>query len=368
MPKITVSYRRDDSEAITGRIFDRLVAHYGRTSVFRDIDNIPPGADFRKHIGEALQETDVLMVVVGRRWVGSAKQGSARIHDEADPVRIEVETALQRGIAVIPVLVGDTKMPAASQLPSSLKEFAFRNAVRVDSGQDFDHHTDRLLRAMDRSLEKDGKRAVAAPISAAAPAAASVDPVRLERTNALRAAAPAVISDGGVKARPEWGGYTKASVAELIGSYLVVRCAFRAPGNVFAYATDILWDDAEGGLVFQERERLDAKHTHRGHVRIPNLSMYMYLISGENGWLRSVTLSVLDVISEMHGVLSTLHNVAGAMYVPVATPVVYIKRDSFDQEPFGEITPADPRHERYFALLRQTITNTYVKMIVPGAP
>ncbi|MEA2989235.1 MAG: hypothetical protein QOG83_1946, partial [Alphaproteobacteria bacterium] len=57
MPKITVSYRREDSEAITGRIFDRLVTHYGKSSVFRDIDNIPPGADFRKHIADALNET-----------------------------------------------------------------------------------------------------------------------------------------------------------------------------------------------------------------------------------------------------------------------------------------------------------------------
>src|SRR5882757_3414143 len=137
MPKITVSYRRDDSEAITGRIFDRLVAHYGKASVFRDIDNIPPGVDFREHIDQALQETDVLIVVIGRRWVGSAKQ--TRIRDEADPVRIEVETALQRGVAVIPVLVGDTRMPTSVQLPDSLKDLAFRNAVRVDSGQDFDH-------------------------------------------------------------------------------------------------------------------------------------------------------------------------------------------------------------------------------------
>ena len=71
MPKITVSYRRDDSEAITGRIFDRLIGHYGKSSVFRDIDNIPPGVDFRKHIDDALQETDALIVVVGRRWLGS---------------------------------------------------------------------------------------------------------------------------------------------------------------------------------------------------------------------------------------------------------------------------------------------------------
>jgi TIR domain-containing protein len=380
MPKITVSYRRDDSEAITGRIFDRLIANYGKESVFRDIDNIPPGVDFRKHIDGALKETDVLMVVIGRRWLGSVKQGHARIHDEADPVRIEVETALQRGIPVIPILVGDTKMPTAAPLPPSLKDFAFRNAVRVDSGQDFDHHTDRLMRAMDRALPRDGKAESAGKASPApaapAPAApaspqpmglmASLEPARAER--ATRAPAAAVVTDGDAKARPEWGGYSKASVSELIGSYLVLRCTFKNPGNVFAYATDIFWDDAEGGLMFQERERLDAKHSHRGHVRIPNLSMYMYLVSGENGWLRSITVSVLDVVTEMHGLLSTLHNVAGAMYVPVVTPVVYIKRDHLAQETFGEITPADPRHEGYLKMLRQTITNTYVQMIVPGAP
>src|SRR5262245_47226439 len=155
MPKITVSYRRDDSEAITGRIFDRLVAHFGKAAVFRDIDNIPPGVDFRRHIDEELQETDVLIVVIGRRWMGSARPGSVRIQDESDPVRIEVETALARGISIVPVLVGDTRMPNAAQLPATLREFAFRNAVRVDSGQDFEHHIDRLLRALDRSLQRE---------------------------------------------------------------------------------------------------------------------------------------------------------------------------------------------------------------------
>jgi TIR domain-containing protein len=361
MPKITVSYRRDDSEAITGRIFDRLVAHYGKESVFRDIDNIPPGVDFRKHIDGAMGETDILMVVIGRRWIGSAKrgaghQGSGRIHDEADPVRIEVETALRLGIPVIPVLVGDTRMPAAAQLPASLADFSYRNAVRIDTGQDFDHHTDRLLRALDRTIGKEGK-ATANPPAPPATQQADLVPPRPS----------AAVVDPDAKARPEWGGYTKASVAELIGSYLVVRCAFKNPRNVVVYATDLTWDEAQGGLTFQERQRLDAKHSHRGHVRIPNLSMYMYLVSGENGWMRSVTLTVLDVVSELHGVISTLHNVAGAMYVPVVTPVVYIKADNPDPAAFGEITPEDPRHARYFARLQETVSNTYVKMIVPGA-
>src|SRR5262245_12269522 len=151
MPKILVSYRRADSDAITGRIFDRLAQHYGRESIFRDIDSIPPGIDFREHINNALHETNALLVVVGSKWLGS-KGGRARIADDADPVRIEVETAMKRGITVIPVLIGNTKMPGASQLPDSIKDLAFRNAVRIDPGTDFDHHCQRLTRALDGIL------------------------------------------------------------------------------------------------------------------------------------------------------------------------------------------------------------------------
>ena len=70
MPRIAISYRRDDSAAITGRIFDRLVARYGADSVFRDVDNIPIGVDFREHINGILAQTDITLVVVGKRWFG----------------------------------------------------------------------------------------------------------------------------------------------------------------------------------------------------------------------------------------------------------------------------------------------------------
>src|ERR1700743_1071323 len=149
VPKIAISYRRSDSQDITGRIFDRLRQHFGRESVFRDIDNIRPGIDFRVQISDALQTTDVVLVVMGPKWFGRAKGESARINNEADPVRIEVETALQRDIPVIPVLVGNMKMPTTEQLPDSLKDLAYRHAVTVDGGRDFDHHMDGLVRALE---------------------------------------------------------------------------------------------------------------------------------------------------------------------------------------------------------------------------
>jgi uncharacterized protein (TIGR02594 family) len=153
MPRLSISYRRSDSEAVTGRIFDRLIRHYGRKSVFRDVDNVPVGVDFRSHIQDVLQQSDILLAVVGPDWRGARSKGHARIDEENDQVRIEVETALKKGIPVIPVLVGRSEIPSPAQLPDSLKQFSYRNAVRVDTGQDFDHHVDRLIRETDTILK-----------------------------------------------------------------------------------------------------------------------------------------------------------------------------------------------------------------------
>lgn len=152
MSKIAISYRRSDSQDITGRVFDRLVEHFGKDTVFRDIDNIRPGIDFRKQIADALRTAEVLIVVVGPRWLGRSKGGEVRMDNEADPVRIEVETALGRGIPVIPLLVGGSTMPTTPQLPGSLRDFAYRHAVTVDGGRDFDHHVAGLVRALDELL------------------------------------------------------------------------------------------------------------------------------------------------------------------------------------------------------------------------
>jgi hypothetical protein len=92
MPKICLSCRRSESAAITGRILDRLVAHYGKDSVFLDIDSIPYGIDFRQHVQEVLRQVDVLVAVVGPKWPGSRDGGAARIHDDNDPIRIEIHT------------------------------------------------------------------------------------------------------------------------------------------------------------------------------------------------------------------------------------------------------------------------------------
>jgi len=152
LSKIIISYRRSDSDVFAGRIRDRLAAHFGEDSVFIDVDSIPFGTDFRVHIQQELAEADAVLVVVGPRWLGAAKGAHSRIMDSTDPVRIEVETALSKGISTIPILVGKTPMPKTQQLPESLRDFSFINAAPVDTGRDFHRDVDRVIATLDTIL------------------------------------------------------------------------------------------------------------------------------------------------------------------------------------------------------------------------
>jgi WD40 repeat protein len=139
------------------------VAHYGKESVFIDIDNISPGVDFRRRINQVLNETDIMIAVVGPKWLGSGKQARVGMHRENDWVRLEVETALHRNTLVIPVLVDGAQMPDAGDLPERMKDFVYRSAVIVASGQDFHVHVDRLIRAIDQMIAINGVAPAAEP-------------------------------------------------------------------------------------------------------------------------------------------------------------------------------------------------------------
>jgi hypothetical protein len=152
MPKIAISYRHSDTAAISGRIFDRLIDRFGEHSVFIDIDNIPFGVDFRGHIKDVLQNTDVLIAVNGSRWIAQDEQGNNRLNQRSDIVRMEIEIALERGVPIIPVLVDGARMPGEGELPDSLKNFVYINAAPVDTGRDFRQHMDRVIRSIEKVI------------------------------------------------------------------------------------------------------------------------------------------------------------------------------------------------------------------------
>jgi uncharacterized membrane protein YeaQ/YmgE (transglycosylase-associated protein family) len=146
---IFMSYRRSDSQDVAGRIYDRLVGAFGPESIFKDVDAIRPGADFRQEIDEFLNQCDVVLVLVGAGWLEARDQEDRRrLDNPADFVRIEIETALSRNIIVIPVLLHNAAMPLADELPATLQPLLFRNAVVVRPDPDFHRDMDRLISAL----------------------------------------------------------------------------------------------------------------------------------------------------------------------------------------------------------------------------
>jgi len=145
MSKILISYRREDSADVTGRIYDRLVQVFPQ-SVFRDVDSIPLGVDFRACLDEQVAKCDVFLAVIGRDWLrGKGRKGKSRLEDPGDFVRIEIESALKRQIPVIPVLVGGAKSPPAERLPASIQDVSYRNGIVVRPDPDFHKDMDRLI-------------------------------------------------------------------------------------------------------------------------------------------------------------------------------------------------------------------------------
>ena len=143
---VFISYRRGDSADVTGRIYDRMVQHFGRACVYKDVDSIPLGIDFREHLEQAVGRCHVLLAIVGRGWLDAgAESGQRRLDDSADFLRIEVETALKRNVPVIPVLVQGATMPSEQTLPAGLRAFAYRNGVAVRPDPDFHGDVDRLI-------------------------------------------------------------------------------------------------------------------------------------------------------------------------------------------------------------------------------
>lgn len=197
---IAISYRREDTKQIVGRIHDYLAQAFSKPNVFLDFDSIPPGVDFRDHIAETIKRSKVVLVVIGSRWAGN------RIHQGNDFVRMEVAAALELGRRIIPVLIDDAQMPKPESLPEDIAELAFRNAVRIDSGPDFPHHINKVITSIRKYMEEDRKPATTTPPVRQKPPAPRPQPVRPQPTPEPVAPEPSDEKPGSSweDYKPEW--------------------------------------------------------------------------------------------------------------------------------------------------------------------
>ena len=132
MALIFVSYRRADASGSTGRVCDRLRDRFGPENVFRDVNSIEAGEDFLRVIEETMTGCVVCLAIIGRQWLRADDgKGQPRLINARDLVRMEIATALDQGIRVIPVLVDGAQMPTAEQMPGLLQRLTNLNASEV---------------------------------------------------------------------------------------------------------------------------------------------------------------------------------------------------------------------------------------------
>jgi hypothetical protein len=136
MAGIFISYRREDAAAYAGRIADALAPYFRTNQIFLDVETIPPGVDFPTFLRRRLENSNALLVLIGKRWLDCVdERGERRLDQPDDFVRLEIATALQQGVRTIPLLLDGARMPQASELPPDLAQLPRQNAIEITHGR-----------------------------------------------------------------------------------------------------------------------------------------------------------------------------------------------------------------------------------------
>ena len=128
--KIFISYRRTDAADFTVALYNELRRFYDDEAVFKDLNDIQPGQEFAEVLNDALDDSAVVLVIIGPTWL---TESGERLFEENDWVRMEVALALERKLRVVPVLINGTKMPRKSDLPDVLHNLCDRQAHHIDN-------------------------------------------------------------------------------------------------------------------------------------------------------------------------------------------------------------------------------------------
>ena len=161
------------------------------------------------------------------------------------------------------------------------------------------------------------------------------------------------------------GAYSRRAASRLEGVYLTLRPSFGDRDAVYAYRTEITWDDATSSLVFREGERQDSAYTQWGEVALPNESGFIYLVTNRNGQHRLITVSRPTITGEMYGIITTLLAGRGSTLTPIAAAIAFLPIKSVATPTTGRISPSDANYELYRSHLRRTTEEPFA-LFLPG--
>lgn len=163
------------------------------------------------------------------------------------------------------------------------------------------------------------------------------------------------------------GAYARDGVSWLEGRYLTLRPSFQRAEVIFAYRTEIAWDEEDARLVFREAERIDAPFAQSGSVAVPSQSGMIYLVTNWRGQHRLALLCRPNIQGEMYGILTTLHAGRGTQLTPAAAPLALVPERLADDLRYGRILPGEPPYAAYRAQLDRVLAEGYATFITGAA-
>jgi transcriptional regulator with XRE-family HTH domain len=155
------------------------------------------------------------------------------------------------------------------------------------------------------------------------------------------------------------GSYSRRAVARIEGSYITVRPSFGEMDAIYAYRTEIAWNEVASSLGFREGERQDADYTQYGEVAVPNESGFVYLVTNRHGQHRVITISRPRNSGEMYGIITTLLAGRGSTLTPVAAPIAFLPTKNVPNPSVGRVSVGDANYPVYREHLRRTIDEPF---------
>src|SRR6202047_2237381 len=153
--------------------------------------------------------------------------------------------------------------------------------------------------------------------------------------------------------------YSRPAVSWIEGAYLTLRPSFSDPQAIFAYRTEICWDDGVSSLIFRESDRVDAEFSQQGLVSVPHQSGHIYLVTNRQGQYRLVIISRPTINGEMFGIMTTLRVGRGSELMPVSTPIAFVPANAVPTAELGRIAGGHSCHAQYRKMLRRTVEESF---------
>jgi len=145
--KLFINYRRDETDDFVARLVERLSNEFGKENIFKDVDSILPGQDWKPALERSVKSCDVVLAIIGRQWTTCTDNfGQPRLFSEQDWVRYELEQAHGSGRIVMPILVKGAPRPEHSKLPPSLQWIHDKQFTEIRGERFFDDDVVRLVK------------------------------------------------------------------------------------------------------------------------------------------------------------------------------------------------------------------------------